>query len=41
MFGAFTLATCVALAASASLGQAFTYGTLGFAAVLVYTLLRR
>ncbi|GAC1436956.1 MAG: hypothetical protein NVSMB51_09450 [Solirubrobacteraceae bacterium] len=41
MIGAFALASVLALATSASLGHAFTYGQLAFAGALVFVLVRR
>lgn len=41
MLGAFVLASLLALATSASLGHAFTYGQLAFAAALMFVLVRR
>jgi hypothetical protein len=41
LIGAFAAASLIALATSASLGHAFTFGQLAFAAALAYVLLKR
>ena len=41
LLGAFVAASAIAIAANASLGHAFTFGQLAFAATLAWVLLRR